>query len=226
LPLGGWTKADLYVPQVGNADIWLRDMRSGKETALTATPWNESHPFLSADGSRFAYGSLETGNPAIYVQTVGKVAGEKLCGDCGLPFGWSADGRSIFWARGHPSEWKSIDVATSQKMEVIHQGKYTMHMLRLSPDGDWVAFHMPIVAEKGGSPILIAPLQNGVARAESEWIQVTDGAGMDTTPWWSPNGGILSPVQTRRSHVHLGTTIQTKKQPSDPFDVAHFRARV
>jgi Tol biopolymer transport system component len=211
----------------GNADIWLRDMRSGKETALTATPWIESHPFLSADGSRFAYGSLETSNPAIYVQTLGKVVGEKLCGDCGPPYGWSADGRSIFLGRGHPSEWKSIDVATGQQTEVIHQGKYTKHMLRQSPDGNWVAFHMPIVAEKGGSPIFIAPLRNGAARPESEWIQVTDGAGMDTTAWWSPNGAILYFLSKRDGAIciwaqHLNP--KTKQPVGAPFDVAHFHS--
>ena len=33
----------------GNTDVWLRDMTSGKEIAVTATPGNESHPRLTRE---------------------------------------------------------------------------------------------------------------------------------------------------------------------------------
>ena len=42
----------------GNLDIWLREMESGKETALTTGPDDESIPRISPDGTQVVY---ETG---------------------------------------------------------------------------------------------------------------------------------------------------------------------
>jgi Tol biopolymer transport system component len=150
-----------------------------------------------------------------------------MCGDCGHPYGWSADGKSIFFGSGRPAHWYSIDAATREKKLLIRHARYSIHMLRQSPDGNWVAFYMPIVAETGGSPIFIAPLQNGTAEPEDKWIQVTEGTGMDATPWWSPDGSILYFLSRRdgseciwAQHLHP----RTKRPIGAPFNVAHFHS--
>src|SRR5262249_25711490 len=115
----------------GNVDIWIRDMDSGKERALTATPWNETHPAISPDGSTVLYASP---NGINVVSTANGVA-EKIC-DCGMPMGWSPDGRSIYYYYwGSTSRYGSIDLTTRQRVEVIHHEKYNLHMLRFFPDG-------------------------------------------------------------------------------------------
>jgi len=141
--------------------------------------------------------------------------------------GWSPDGRRIFFAMGSPVRRKSIDAVTRQQVDVIRHEKYNIHMLRQSPDGFWIAFHVPIMAEEGRSPIFVAPLHNGAAGGESEWIRVTDGSGIDTTPWWSPNGTILYFLSKRDGFLciwaqHLNS--MTKQLIGEPFDVAHFHS--
>jgi eukaryotic-like serine/threonine-protein kinase len=210
----------------GNAKIWLRDMESGKETALTATPWDESHPYITADGSKVLYQSLERPNPPIYVLSIGKGVAEKFCDDCGLPMAWSPDGRRIFFHQRETTigVWHSIDVVTRQRMDVIRHEKYNLHSLRLSPDGNWLAFHVPQYENEGRSPVVIAPLRNGLV-GESEWIQASDGSSIEATPWWSPDGSILYFLSKRdgfqciwAQHLHKAT----KRPVGPPMDITHF----
>src|SRR5262249_22737307 len=118
----------------GNDDIWLTDVNSGKETALTATPWAESHPLISADGSKVAFASLEAPNkPVIEVLSLGKSVAERLCDDCGLPLDWSPDGRILYYS-GNPIYYSAIDIVTRQRVQVIRHPKYNIHRARFSPD--------------------------------------------------------------------------------------------
>jgi hypothetical protein len=82
-----------------------------------------------------------------------------------------------------------------------------------------------MVAETGRSPVRIAPLRNGVAAEESEWIEVTDGSGLDASPWWSPDGGLLYFFSRRDGFECLWAQRldpATKKPVGPAFDVYHF----
>ena len=43
----------------GNFDIWVKDLKDGKEIPLTVTPSNEAWPAISPDGLKVAYGVVE-----------------------------------------------------------------------------------------------------------------------------------------------------------------------
>jgi Tol biopolymer transport system component len=209
----------------GNADIWLRDMDSGKERALTATPWNETHPSITADGTKVAFASGEMQKTVIHVLPLGTGVAETLCEDCGMPMGWSVDGRMVYyyyWAI--PTAYGAIDIRTRERRELIRHEKYNLHMLRFFPEGHWLAFHVPIAIE-GHSPIWIAPVRNGVGARENEWIRITEGSGIEATPWASPDESILYFLSRRDGFQciwaqHLDKT--TKQPVGVAFDVAHF----
>ena len=201
-------------------------MESGKETALTTTPWDETHPYITADGSKICYQSLERPNPAIYVLSMGNGVAEKLCDDCDPPMMWSPDGRRIFFPQkgGRIGGWRSIDVVTRQRMDVIRHEKYLLHMLQLSLDGKWLAFHLPMIMDEGRQPIVIAPLRNGFV-AQNEWIEVTDGSDIEASPWWSPDGVSLYFLSERDGFEciwaqHLDKS--TKRPMGAPLDIIHF----
>lgn len=173
----------------GNWDVWIRDMDTGKETALTATPWDETHAKITPDGSKVTYGVRETQKVSIYVVAASGGMAEKVCEDCGLPLDWSPDGQKILFYWGEPVRYTAIDPASRQRHDVIHHPKHTIHRALYSPDGKWLAFHIPM--EPRRSVVFIAPLHDGVAAAEKDWISVTEGSGSDAHPWWSPDGNLL-----------------------------------
>jgi Tol biopolymer transport system component len=211
----------------GNSDVWLKDMVSGNEAALTATPWDESHAWIAADGSKVAYASWEKQNPVIYFISLdagGKpTPAVRLCE--GQPFGWSQDGKRILYFGGHG--YRSIDVVTRQQNDVMPFEKHNLHRAQFSPDGQWLSFHVPLQAEGARSPVFIAPLRSDVAASESEWIQVTEGTGLDAGSIWSPDGDTLYFLSKRDGFKCIWAQRLDKrtKQPAGaPFDVVHFHS--
>jgi Tol biopolymer transport system component len=82
----------------GNWDVWLKDLESGKERAVTATPSDEGWPKMTADGSKISYEASEE-NDKRYIYVVPPSGGipEKVCEDCAGPWHWSPDGETFLY---------------------------------------------------------------------------------------------------------------------------------
>ena len=82
----------------GNSDVWMKDLTSGAERALTASPAIKEQAEITADGTRVAYmirgGSTQQIYEIYEIATAGGVP-EKLCDGCGRPWDWSPDGRKL-----------------------------------------------------------------------------------------------------------------------------------
>jgi Tol biopolymer transport system component len=174
----------------GNADIWLRDMRSGKEAVLNASPQSKRRAVISPDGSRVAYFTYEDQKDAISVmQVAGTREFQKICLDCGFPVSWSPDGKSLLYSRDKPIRWFLLDAESGKSTELLKHPKYDIHRTQISPDGQWLAFNPKIGPRK--EPICVAPYRPGSSPVESEWIEITDGSGYDNRPLWAPSGNLL-----------------------------------
>jgi len=78
---------------------------------------------------------------------------------------------------------------SSGKRSLAAQHTRALLQPQVSPDERWVA-----LAAGGRAPqkqIMVAPLYNGVAAGEKEWLTITDGSGNDDAPNWSPDGNLL-----------------------------------
>src|SRR4029077_3536490 len=128
----------------------LRDLESGKETALTATPENEIAPRISSGGSKVAYGVLNPGQSLQYVMSIaaGGAPGvaEKIYGDCGRPDDWSPDLRKILFSIAnpqgpdHPSRLPLLDLPSGEKVNLVQPPQHQLGGDHLSPDGQWASF--------------------------------------------------------------------------------------
>jgi Tol biopolymer transport system component len=83
------------------ADIWVVDRGAGSRAPVAADGFNETDGRWSPDGTWLAYVSDESGRPDIYARG-GRRAAERVRVSFagGSRPRWSADGRSIFFARG------------------------------------------------------------------------------------------------------------------------------
>ena len=208
----------------GNADIWLKDVNSGRETGVASTPRDEKYPVITRDGSKVAYAVQENGKPSIYqvkIDSGGRPGlAERICEDCGNPRGWSPDGIWVLWnVLGGPA-----GIAKLGGVKVALTGQLITRP-QFSPDGRWISFHSGSIP--GSRQIFIAPFRSGSSPSlapESEWISITDGKELDRETCWSPDGNLLYFLSEREGYrciwaQRLDPT--TKRPKGDAFAVFH-----
>jgi eukaryotic-like serine/threonine-protein kinase len=211
-----------------NTDIWKKDMESGKETALSATPFSEGYPVISDDGTKVAYIIDDSQITATYVLGINRGVSEKIRDGWHRPADWSSDGKWILCTlperdKSHRSRVGLLNVFSQEKFDLLQHPDWVLHSLRFSPDERWVAFHAtnnPMTRR-----IFIAPCIKGEAVGESEWIAVTDGVDMDREPRWAPDGNLLYFISERDGFRCLWAQQldQVRKRPVElPFAVHHF----
>jgi len=80
-----------------NPDLWLLDMRQGRNTRLSSYPGLNSAAAWSPDGSRYAVTLTKDGNPEIYIFRKGASRGRRLTFSPGIDSSptWSPDGKYL-----------------------------------------------------------------------------------------------------------------------------------
>jgi len=170
--------------RLGTMDVWIKDMATGKETALVVTPAREQRAKISPDGSRVAY-QVTAARTSIHVVASEGGAAQLVCDNCAL-FQWSPDSKRVMFSSGQPTHSASIHVETGERIEVQAHPRYNIHRTQYSPDGRWVAFHSPMGPRR--TPVFVSPLRDGKAAGEEGWIEVSEEGGH---PFWSPDGNLL-----------------------------------
>ncbi|MEZ5356849.1 MAG: protein kinase [Bryobacteraceae bacterium] len=208
--------------RTGNNDVFLYDVRSGRQGALLVTPGREMYPKVSADGSVVAFTSIDQRRlTVLYMPASGGVA-TKLCDDCGLVRDMTSDGARLLIQMGPPPYVAMMDVATRKISELLKHDRYPIYAPKLSPDSKWVAFQ--VVDRPTSRTIYVARMTS-----PREWIPVTDGKSMDRSPYWSPDGKLLYFLSERDSFRCIWAQRldgASRRRVGEPFAVAHFHDAV
>jgi Tol biopolymer transport system component/predicted Ser/Thr protein kinase len=176
--------------RTGNSDVWLKDLVSGRETALTATPANEDSPKVTFDGAKVAYNTVENQKWPVHVVSARGGVPEKVCDNCWSLWDWSTDGKRILFAVGDAALLVGVlDPASAKKVDFLKHPRYPLVQAHFSPDDRWIA----VIAQVGPSPTQIFVVRNtgNVTPALNEWIPVTDGSTFDDKPRWAPDGKLI-----------------------------------
>jgi len=213
----------------GNRDVWLKDLTTGKETALTATPVDEELPNITADGTKVSYLVIEDQKYNIYTVSLGPDGApgvpEKACDGCGWPWDWSPDGRRILlMPQPAPRLALSLlDVATRQTTNLLQHPKYDLARGRFSPDGRWISSIAAL-----GTGILarnrIAVIPSDAPSSEDQWVWITDDSTFHDKGRWSPDGNLLYYTSDRDGFRCIRAQRldpATKRPVGPPFDVYH-----
>jgi Tol biopolymer transport system component len=183
---------------------------------------------ISPDGSRVAFTrriESASGFADLYMIPVGGAAEKKLAGAVEGVMGWSADSRNILYMWGRPFRFRTIHVTSRAIVDFLGHPKHNVDDARFSPDDHWVCFKLE--QQPGHEPTFIAPVRNGVAAQESEWIQITNGP-VDGRSWWSPNGNLLYFLSDRDGSqcIWAQKLDPVAKHPLGPaFAVYHFHGK-
>jgi Tol biopolymer transport system component len=186
----------------GNEDIWAKDLRTGKETAITISPRNESRPTISPDGYKVAYPDWTVEKRTLHIASLrdrSEDAAANVCDDCFQAWDWSPDGASLLYWSMDRKQIGLLDIASGQKAIVLKHPHYSLLWSRFSPDGRWIAFHVALGPDR--SQISIAPFRGKSAIGQEDWVTVT---GSDThAVRWSPDGNSVYLVSARDGYLCL-----------------------
>ncbi|HXK04496.1 MAG TPA: protein kinase [Verrucomicrobiae bacterium] len=179
--------------RLGNRDVWIRDLSSGREAALTSTPGDEAWPVISPDGSKVAYTLAGQDSQPIYVADArippGASVPEKVCEECGEPIDWSPDGKQILYIYGRPKAVGSFTPATNRKAPIAQSSHYGIDQAQFAPDGRWISVVAHI--DPDHTRVYAIPVRGGAAGSEDRWVPITDGVSWDDRPRWAPRGDLV-----------------------------------
>jgi Tol biopolymer transport system component len=204
----------------GHLDIWMRDLESGAEVAVTSTPAVKSLPKLSPDGSQVAYGE----GGSAYLASANGGGADKLCDDCGGLLDWSSDGRYLIYIEREKGGGTGLlEVVTKRTSLLLRHSKYRIAHASLSPDMQWIAFIVRGDVTDYG--VMISPLHEMKAAPESEWIAASKVSTWHDKVKWSPNGNLLYFTSDRDGFRCIWAQRldpKTKKPVGEQIPVYHF----
>ena len=165
-------------------DIWLAELGSGTFTRLTTEGTTNERPEWSPDGSRVLYRTDQETRTAIWWRPadLSSPATPLLSGGRGDVFEavLSPDARDIVYqldTAGADIFYRHLAGDTTPR-PVANSQTAIEQMMRLSPDGRWIAF---VTDESGRSEVVVQPFPGPGARIQ---VSVTGG----TEPVWSRDG--------------------------------------
>jgi Tol biopolymer transport system component len=193
-------------------EIWMKDLESGRERLLAPSDSNPFHPNISCDCSRVAY----TRDDGDYVVPASGGPPEKLCTDCSMIWDWSADRRRMLFSQRERAGIALFDLARKTSSTFL-KSNARLFQARFSPDERWVVFQ--------GPRLWIAPIRNGLAAGESEWIAITEITERGDKPRWSPDGTLVYYTSERDGFPCIWAQRVdrlTKRPMGLPFAIYHF----
>ncbi|MBK9169788.1 MAG: PD40 domain-containing protein [Bryobacterales bacterium] len=213
----------LFIQRTGAShEIRTKDMVSGREATLAQFD-TVTRPRISPDGAKAGFSSFDkAGLRHLYTMPVRGGEPARLCEDCGEIYGWTPDSRSlVIWA-GSPIRFYLLNTANGERTELIGDETESIHGAEFSPDGRWVAFHVPMTTQK--RPVYVAPVREGKAAPRDEWRLVVDNTVENLRPWWSEDGRLLYFISRLDGFrcIWAQRLDDSKYASSEPFDVYHF----
>jgi Tol biopolymer transport system component len=214
--------------QLGTYRLVLKDLTNGRER-IVGVP-GAFYPVLSRDGSRYAYGIGSKGMVNVSTRTVSGWRSwwsQSICDRCGMPRGFSADGKFLLlWSDAEPENHIDLlDLATGKPRTVLRHGIYHFYNPELSSDGAWISFSAKTGEHSFRTFIARIPTEGTVS--ESEWIGINPSSSDYEMAFWSPDGNLLYLLadhgEGNLTFLDAQRLDPQSKQPSgELFSVYHF----
>jgi Tol biopolymer transport system component/DNA-binding winged helix-turn-helix (wHTH) protein len=236
---GRWMAYNVAIRGKSSA-IVLRDLNSGEERLLDdrGRPGSGGQTTISPDGSKVIFSrDCSGGGQWLSEEEVAcgsfliPAAGgepEEICQSC-TARGFSSNGSVVLVQQYQFNEdgrntIAAVDLTSRTQKEFISTPDKSVYHPFFSWDDRWVVFKQEL-QEPIKSQIMIAPVHDGVAAKETEWIAVTDGRYTDDKAQFSPDGNTVYFTSTRDGYLCIWAQRldpATKRPVGDPFAYEHF----
>jgi Tol biopolymer transport system component len=219
-------------------NVVLTDLKSGKNHIVDeATRRSNYSVGIAPDGSKVSFEQdcgdrrWQSGEPVNcgFVSSAEGEGSRKVCESC-IPRGFSSDG-SVLLIRKYPvrddnppASIAALDLRSgSEKQFLVAPPNSAIESASLSWDDRWIIFGKTLDRTKG--QIMVAPVRDGIAGKEPEWIAVTDGTHNDDLPQFSPDGTMAYFISNRDGyHCIWAQRLDpaTKRPIGEAFGYEHF----
>uniref|UniRef100_UPI00322013EF hypothetical protein n=1 Tax=Paracoccus sp. TaxID=267 RepID=UPI00322013EF len=202
--------------------VRLRDLETGKDTTLASESTTVLRARISPDGLWVGY--YVSRDRSLHVVNSKSKESRKLCGNCGTIYGWSPDSSRIVFYKGNPIRFHTIGLDGGIS-DLISDPKRNIHGAEMSPDGRWLAFHVPLTDIR--HDLYITSQHNGQAGANGEWIAIARDENWNGKPWWSEDGNLLFFISSRDGFrcIWAQRLDPVRKTPAGaPFEVHPFHS--
>ena len=231
---GRWMAYDSSILGKSNL-ILLRDLESGADRVLDEMgrrPGSGGETSISPDGSKVIFErDCKTGKSSCgFMVPAAGGEPEQVCEFC-TPRGFSSNGSIVLIQKYNkdgdinPPHWiAALDLTSRTEKEFLKSPDKFVYHAFFSWDDRWVAFKTSPL-EGWTSQIMIAPVRNGVAGKETEWIAVTDGRYSDDKPQFSPDGNTVYFTSSRDGYLCIWAQKLdpvTKRSVGEPLGYEHF----
>ena len=218
--------------------VLVRDLKSLADRFLDdrdRTP-DGGEASISPDGSKVIFerdcksGEFAPGQPLPCGFMVSSAGGqpEQVCEFC-TPRGFSSNGSVVLIQKYNRTVSEihasiaGLDLATRTEKDYVNVPGKNFYHAYFSWDDHWVVFKQLLGFAK--ARVVTAPVRNGVAGKESEWIAVTDGRYSDDKPQFSPDGNTVYFTSTRDGYLCIWAQRldpATKRPIGAPVAYEHF----
>jgi len=240
---GKWMAYSTFAPRKPNI-VLLRNLSTGAEQLLDDKdnePGVDQTASISPDGASVAFErdckeGISPENPhgplpcGFIVSATGGEP-QRICVLCNAR-GYSSDGSVVLlekYDRIDPNRDQivALDLSTKKEKQFLSDPHRPLYDSFFSWDDRWVAFvKMPSLnAPNAPSQLMIAPVRQGLAATESEWIAVTDGQHHDGKPQFSADGNTMYFTSTRDGYLCIWAQRLdpvTKRPTGPPRGYEHF----
>lgn len=203
----------------GKQDIWLKDLVTGKESALPLERRGEfEFPKVSPDGKQIAYTAIEQQRHPVYVWAGASKLPERVLDDGDWIWTWTPDARYLLLKWGPARRVRLFDLSSRRLTEFLEEPGGDVYQPAFSPDGRWIAF-------MNNSGLLVAPYLGPAPIPKREWIVLTSDGKSDDKPRWSPDGNRIYFTSDRDGFRCLWTLRLdplTKRPIGKPESLYHF----
>lgn len=165
----------------GHQEIWIKNLDTGEDAALTASRADKYSPDFSPDATKVSFATHQAGKWDIYLVPAAGGVAEMICEDCGQATGWSPDGRYLI-GNSVDGRLYLVEVASRRRIDLLAPRERWFNSGTFSPDGRWITF------QDFGPPRRehVAPFQGETMAPESTWYSV-----LPELAEWSPDGTLV-----------------------------------
>lgn len=213
----------------GREDIWLKNLNTGKKTAIASTAASEWHPVISRDGSMVVYSVEDARVSATYVVPAAGGTPRRAGTGGGWVFDWTPNAQGLLYrSTGSDPDLQRLDLQSGVVSSFLAKSGANLFQSKFSLDGEWVAFEAVIASGANGnrdSQLFVVGIRNGSPLPEKDWILVSDEHGWADKPRWSPDGNILYYVSYRDGFLCIWAQRlhpATKRPIGTPAPIYHF----